>query len=65
MEKTERQEAEKLALPPQAWKEGVDSGAAGEIDSTALKNDARARRSVMRDPDPFFGPRAKRRSPLL
>ena len=43
MEKTELQEAEKLALLRQAWKEGVDSGDAGEIDFPALKTEARAR----------------------
>ena len=43
MEKTELQEAEKLALLRQAWKEGVDSGDAGEVDFTALKTEARAR----------------------
>ncbi len=43
MEKTELQEAEKLALLRQAWREGVDSGDAGEIDFAALKAQARAR----------------------
>jgi len=43
MEKTERQETEKLATLRGAWKEGVDSGNAGEIDFTALKKEARAR----------------------
>ena len=43
MEKTELQEAEKLAMLRQAWKEGVDSGDAGEVDFTALKTEARAR----------------------
>ena len=43
MEKTEQQEAEKLALLRQAWKEGIDSGDAGEIDFMALKKEARAR----------------------
>ena len=43
MEKTERQEAEKLGLLRQAWKEGIDSGDAGEIDLAALKKEARAR----------------------
>jgi antitoxin ParD1/3/4 len=41
MEKTE--EAEKLALLRQAWKEGVESGDAGEIDFAALKREARGR----------------------
>ncbi|PWR22429.1 type II toxin-antitoxin system ParD family antitoxin [Zavarzinia compransoris] len=43
MEKTERQEAEKLALLRAAWREGLDSGDAGEIDFDALKEEARAR----------------------
>ena len=43
MEKTEQQEAEKLKLLRQAWKEGIDSGDAGEIDFKALKKEARAR----------------------
>jgi antitoxin ParD1/3/4 len=46
MEKTEQQEAEKLALLRNAWKEGVDSGDAGEIDFAALKKKARARRAA-------------------
>ena len=41
--KVEQQEAEKLALLRKAWKEGVDSGDADEIDFTALKTEARAR----------------------
>jgi antitoxin ParD1/3/4 len=43
MEKTEHQEAEKLALLRQAWKEGIDSGEAGEINFAVLKKEARAR----------------------
>jgi len=43
MEKVERQEAEKLGLPRQAWREGVDSGEAEAIDFAALKREARAR----------------------
>ena len=46
MEKTELQEAEKLALLRQAWTHGVDSGDAGEIDFDALKQEARARRAA-------------------
>lgn len=46
MEKTEQQEAEKLALLRQAWTQGVDSGDAGEIDFDALKKEARARRAA-------------------
>jgi antitoxin ParD1/3/4 len=42
MEKAEQQEAEKLALLRQTWKEGIDSGGAGEIDFMALKKEARA-----------------------
>ena len=30
----------------QAWKEGIDSGDAGEIDLAALKKEARARRTT-------------------
>jgi len=48
MEKTEQQETEKLAALRQAWKEGVDSGDAGEIDFPALKTEARARRATKR-----------------
>jgi antitoxin ParD1/3/4 len=43
MEKVERQEAEKLGLLRQAWREGVDSGEAEAIDFAALKREARAR----------------------
>jgi antitoxin ParD1/3/4 len=43
MEKVERQEAEKLALLRQAWKEGIDSGDAGEVDFAKLKKEARSR----------------------
>ena len=43
MERTEQQEARKLELLRRAWKEGVDSGDAGEVDFTALKTEARAR----------------------
>jgi antitoxin ParD1/3/4 len=43
MEKAERQDAEKLALLRSAWKEGIASGDAGEVDFTALKQEARAR----------------------
>jgi antitoxin ParD1/3/4 len=45
MERTEQQEAEKLALLRQAWAQGVDSGDAGEIDFDALKKEARKRRA--------------------
>ncbi len=43
MEMTEQQEAEKLALLRLAWKKGIDSDDAGEIDFAALKQEARAR----------------------
>ena len=43
MEKTERREAERLALLRHAWKEGIDSGDAAEIDFAALKKEGRAR----------------------
>src|SRR5579863_10292496 len=42
MEKTEQQDAEKLSWLRQAWKEGLDSGDAGEIDFASLKTQARA-----------------------
>jgi antitoxin ParD1/3/4 len=37
--------AQRAALR-QAWKEGIDSGDAGEIDFAALKKEARARRTT-------------------
>jgi antitoxin ParD1/3/4 len=43
MEKIEQQEAEKLRFLRQAWQEGIDSGDAGEVDFSALKQEARAR----------------------
>ena len=43
MEKIEPQEAEKLSYLRQAWKQGIDSGDAGEVDFSALKQEARAR----------------------
>jgi antitoxin ParD1/3/4 len=43
MEKTEQQEAEKLGFLRQAWRQGIDSGDAGELDFSALKQEARAR----------------------
>jgi len=46
MEKIEQQEAEKLAALRQAWKEGIESGDAGQIDFAALKKEARARRTT-------------------
>ena len=44
MERAEQQEAEKLELLRHAWREGVESGGAGEVDLMALKGEARARR---------------------
>jgi antitoxin ParD1/3/4 len=43
MERTELQEADKLGWLRRAWKKGVDSGDAGEIDFATLKKQARAR----------------------
>jgi antitoxin ParD1/3/4 len=43
MEKLEQQEAEKHSLLRKAWQEGIDSGDAGELDFSALKQEARAR----------------------
>jgi antitoxin ParD1/3/4 len=46
MEKTEQQDAEKLALLRLAWTKGVDSGDAGEVDFDTLKKEGRARRAA-------------------
>jgi len=46
MEKTELEQAERLALLRQAWKEGIDSGDVAEIDFAALKTEARSRLSA-------------------
>jgi antitoxin ParD1/3/4 len=43
MEKIEQQEVEKLRFLRGAWKEGLESGDAGEVDFTALKKEARTR----------------------
>jgi antitoxin ParD1/3/4 len=43
MEKVEQQETEKLNFLRNAWKEGIDSGDAGEVDFATLKKEARAR----------------------
>jgi antitoxin ParD1/3/4 len=43
MEKFEQQEAEKLRYLRKAWKQGIDSGEAADVDFTALKKEARAR----------------------
>lgn len=46
MEKAEQQEAERLQLLRRAWREGIDSGDAGELDFAALKKEARARKAA-------------------
>jgi antitoxin ParD1/3/4 len=43
MEKVEQQETEKLQFLRNAWRDGIDSGDAGELDFKALKQEARAR----------------------
>jgi antitoxin ParD1/3/4 len=43
MERLDQNEAEKLRWLQTAWREGVDSGDAGELDFTALKEEARRR----------------------
>lgn len=43
MERYEQQEAEKLQFLQKAWKDGVNSGDAGEIDFDELKKTARAK----------------------
>ena len=43
MEMSERAEADELTLLRKAWKVGIDSGDAGEVDFAALKLEARAR----------------------
>ena len=43
MEKVEMQEAEKLLFLRGAWQQGIDSGDAGEVDFSVLKQEARAR----------------------
>jgi len=48
MEKVERQEAEKLGLLRQAWRDGVDSGEADAVDLAALNQEARARFAAKR-----------------
>lgn len=39
METVERHDADRLGWLRRAWRDGVDSGDAGEIDFTALKAD--------------------------
>lgn len=43
MERYEQQEAEKLQFLQKAWKDGVNSGDAGEIDFDELKKTARTK----------------------
>lgn len=43
MEKSEQLAADELGILRKAWKEGIDSGDAGELDFAALKQEARAR----------------------
>jgi antitoxin ParD1/3/4 len=43
LEKTDRQEAERLSFLRQAWDEGTASGDAGELDFATLKKEARSR----------------------
>jgi antitoxin ParD1/3/4 len=43
MERLDRTEAEKLHWLQNAWREGIDSGDAGEIDFAELKQEARRR----------------------
>ena len=48
MEEAERHEADRLQSLRAAWKDGVDSGDAGEIDFAALKAEARERRAALK-----------------
>jgi len=43
MERLDRAEAERLHWLQNAWREGIDSGDAGEIDFAELKQEARQR----------------------
>ncbi|MGI3900323.1 MAG: type II toxin-antitoxin system ParD family antitoxin [Janthinobacterium lividum] len=45
METVERQDADRLQWLRRAWRDGVDSGDAGELDFTALKAEARKRQT--------------------
>jgi antitoxin ParD1/3/4 len=49
MEKMEQQETEKLRFLRQAWKKGIDSGMAGEINFSALKKEARSRKAASKE----------------
>jgi antitoxin ParD1/3/4 len=49
MARQEQQEAEKLGLLRKAWQDGIDSGDSGdsgEVDASALKKEARARKAA-------------------
>ena len=46
MEKLEQQDSEKLQFLREAWREGLASGDAGEVDFPALKREARAPRRI-------------------
>ena len=46
MERIERQDADRLRSLRMAWKGGIDSGDAGEIDFVALKAEARERQAT-------------------
>ena len=46
MEKAERQEVDRLLSLRTAWKDGIDSGDAGEIDFATLKAEARGRQAA-------------------
>jgi len=43
LERIQQQEVERLSLLRAAWREGIDSGDARELDFKALKQEARAR----------------------
>lgn len=49
MEKSEQQEAEKLRYLRKAWQQGIDSGDAGDINFTALKQEARKKFAAKKD----------------
>ena len=46
MEQRDHRETEKLQLLRKAWQDGIDSGDAGELDFSTLKEEARARLSA-------------------
>jgi antitoxin ParD1/3/4 len=48
LEKAEQQNAEKLEALRQAWREGIESGYAGELDFNEVKKEARARLAASR-----------------